>query len=121
MQGNSKTGIFIEGAKIHDIDTVGILDCKMSAYFWISWQYGILSVGTGSNPGSELLLTTKDPLPFDIEAIALDTDRQMGYWGFGQLQGKLTNFVFCHHVSNMIFSFSIVLIQVIIVAFFCFS
>ena len=116
MQGNSKTGIFIEGAKIYDIDTVGILDCKMSAYFWISWQYGILSVGTGSNPGSELLLTTKDPLPFDIEAIALDTDRQMGYWGFGQLQGKLTNFVFCYHAC-----FSIVLIQVIIVAFFCFS
>ena len=89
MAANTQSAIFIEGVQVTQTTTVNMLDCSLSSYFWVSWNHGLLAFGTGSMPEVEVLLTATNPLPFEVEAVALDTgNRQQGVWGFGEVEGK---------------------------------
>ncbi|XP_071086461.1 uncharacterized protein [Haliotis cracherodii] len=51
--------------------------------FWISWEGGVISVGTGTTVGAGQFMTWTDPAPYDVNYLAVTTGfGSSGSWQF---------------------------------------
>ena len=66
----------------------GILSCNEMKTLWISWD-GRLEVGKGPYPGSSQMLTAALPTGYEVNAISISTNGNVGTWSFHQPQGTL--------------------------------
>ena len=70
--------------------SLGTLDCGRETYFWISWQNGIIEVGSGYVPYlSGFLLYNEPDGGYPITALSFASgDSIESTWDFGQVTGQ---------------------------------
>jgi len=55
------------------VDTPGILSCTEQRYFWVTWQYGAISVGRGEIIGLDEIMDYQPMELYPVTAVAYST------------------------------------------------
>jgi len=82
-----------DGAFLGWAITLGILNCQLRRFFWISWTINSLSFGRGTIPGQNRILYHNDYYPgHTLNSLSVRTPAGVrGVWGFAGISGE--NFV----------------------------
>ena len=80
-----------DGRLVAETRVSGIVDCEKRKVLWVSWEGGLVQLGTGTVVGALRLLAWKDPQPLAISTAAFAGDAgQVAVWQFEELQGNVT-------------------------------
>ena len=94
---NQKTVIIPDPVSSHQesADTPSILSCSTYRYFWVSWRYGTVYVGSGAYVYVGELLRYEDPEPHDVNAAFMETaSGQEGIFSVSKLDGIFNSVLF---------------------------
>ena len=71
-----------------DIDTPEILSCDEFRTFWISWDNGLIAIGTGAWVGYTEFISWQDPEPDGVGYLSISGWSQVVEWEMIQFSGK---------------------------------
>ena len=74
-----------------EAQTPDILSCDLARYFWVTWEDGVIQMGTGGVLLQGTILTFTDPEPYTVNSVTLATsDGYTGRWNIAHAASMRT-------------------------------